>query len=370
MHYAFASIFVPCTMHNQGNRAERLEVIDEANDVLQGFKNFMSETYPKACSLYEDSKWLWQEVHDLHSKHGDQSEVVALFEKQTEKWDVLKTSAAELRELIQGEFAKVKSVEDRVKKARGTGPNVAAFGFPTQAQKVARVVYAKKLKYSFQDARDEVAMMCNFPDGMLVQIRSLHKYAEKMAAPEHHEPEVRHPPVPDHLSVTDEADKVLQNFKEVMKATYPKASALYERAKWMWQDVHDKRAQKAPDMEVVAMLERQAETWDKLLKDSETLGVEINKEMAKVNDAEDRVKKARGVYPNVAALGFPTPEQRLARQLYAKKFKYAFHDANDEYAALCGFPEGLLNKIHQVRDFTLKTAGTAGEVVDAPKSSE
>ena len=285
--------------------SEHLEVIDEANDVLEGFKNFMTETYPKANSLYESSKWLWEYVHDLHSKHVDLAQVHALFERQTEKWDKLKASASELKELIQAEFAKVKSVEDRVKKARGTYPNVAALTFPTPAQKVARVVYAKKLKYSFQDARDEVAMMCNFPDGMLVQIRILHEFAEKVAAEEPRKLEVYHPPTPDHLSVTDEADKVLQNFKELIKATYPKASALYERAKWMWQDVHDKRAQKAPDMEIVAMLEQQAETWDKVLKDSEALGVEINQEMAKVNDAEDRVKKARGVYPNVAALGFP-----------------------------------------------------------------
>ena len=56
--------------------------------------------------------------------------------------------------------------------------------------------------------------------------------------------------------------------------------------------------------------------------------------------------------------------------MYAKKFKYAFHDAKDEYAILCGFPEGVLNKIQQVRDYTLKAAGAAGEVVDVPRTSE
>ena len=206
-------------------------------------------------------------------------------------------------------------------------------------------------------------MMCNFPDGMLVQIRLLHEYAAKMATAGAVPPK---PPEAPQLTVTDEADEVLKDFQKFMKLSYTKATALYERAKWLWQEVHDLRVSKAADMQVVALLEHQADTWTRLQNDSAQLRQSVDKEFAKVVDVEERLKKARGVYPNVAALGFPTPEQRLARHVYARQYKYAFHDAKDEYAKMVGFPDGVLNKIEQVHRYALKSAGPAGEAAKTP----
>ena len=147
------------------------------------------------------------------------------------------------------------------------------------------------------------------------------------------------------------------------------------------QDVHDLRAKKAPDAEVAKVLADQEEIWKRLDKNAAILRDAVEKEFAKVMEAEDKVKKARGVYPNVAALGFPTPAQRIARHMYAKSFKYAFHDAkgkshchsvltclyihsvsnlippefSDEYAGMCGFPDGMLVKIDQGRPFRAVT---------------
>lgn len=41
----------------------------------------------------------------------------------------------------------------------------------------------------------------------------------------------------------------------------------------------------------------------------------------------------------------------------------------DEYARLCGFPDGILVKIGQVQKYTLQTAGKAAEV-EVPPISE
>ena len=351
--------------------SECLEVLDEANEVLQDFKSFMEKTYPLASSLHEGAKWLWQDVYDLFAKKQDVKEVTALFEKQKESWNKLEKGATEIKESIKEKYANVESALGRVKKARGHGASRAFLGFPTPDQKHTRYVYHKKLQYAFHDAKDEVAMMCNFPDGMLVQIRLLREYAEKMATVPRGEYVPPKPKAP-HLELVDEAEQVLQDFKNFMKESYTKASSLYERAKWLWQDVHDLRVKKAPDLEIAIILEHQAPTWKRLADDSATLRQSVDKEFAKVESIEDRVKNARGVYPNVAAFGFPTPEQRLARHLFARKYKYAFHDAKDEYAAMCGYPEGLLNKIHQVQELTLVSAGPAGagDVLEAPKSSE
>ena len=70
----------------------------------------------------------------------------------------------------------------------------------------------------------------------------------------------------------------------------------------LYQDVLDLRTRKAPDQEIVALLEHQAETWTRLVKDEAALRKSIDEEFKKVLDVEDRVKKARGTYPNVAAL--------------------------------------------------------------------
>ena len=283
------------------NSEERLEIIDEANVVLREFERFMEETYPKASSLYEGAKWHWQDVHDLRTKKAADSEVAALFEKQTEKWNKLEAEAADLQKLIHAKYANVTSAEERIKKARGSGPSRAVLGFPTPDQKVARYVYDRKFKYKFHDAKSEVSMLCDYPEGMLVQVRLLRAATEKLAEPGHAEITFEWPrKVPTNLDVTDEADAILQAFKKYMKEAYTKSSALYERAKWLYQEVHDLRAQKVPDMQVVALLEHQANTWTRLAKDAEELHKEVDTEFAKVVDVEERVKKARGTYPNVA----------------------------------------------------------------------
>jgi hypothetical protein len=44
-----------------------------------------------------------------------------------------------------------------------------------------------------------------------------------------------------------------------------------------------------------------------------------------------------------------------------------FHQL-DEYARLCGFPDGVLVKIAQVQKYTIQTAGKAAEVEVSPIS--
>lgn len=103
------------------------------------------------------------------------------------------------------------------------------------------------------------------------------------------------------------------------------------------QDVKDLRVHKAPDAEIVATLSAQASTWERLEKDAAVIQKSVEKEFRKVIEAEEKMKHARGVYPNVAALGFPTPSQHIARHVYAKNFKYAFHDAK----GMCGLTKSL-----------------------------
>ena len=55
-------------------------------------------------------------------------------------------------------------------------------------------------------------------------------------------------------------------------------------------------------MEVVAVLELQAETWTRLIKDEAESRQSIDAEFNKVLEIENLVKKARGQPPNVAAL--------------------------------------------------------------------
>ena len=54
--------------------------------------------------------------------------------------------------------------------------------------------------------------------------------------------------------------------------------------------------------------------------------------------------------------------------MYSRKFKFAFHDAKDEYGLCCGFPDGMLTKIHKVNQMVHSTrvAGPAAETVDIP----
>ena len=133
--------------------SERLEVLEEADGILQEFKSFMQQAFPKASSLYENAKWLWQDIHDLRTKRATDAEVDELFQKQRETWTKLQTEAAEMQESIQTEYVKVSTVEERIKKARGSGPSLAALGFPTPQQKAARYVYNKKFKYAFHDGK-------------------------------------------------------------------------------------------------------------------------------------------------------------------------------------------------------------------------
>lgn len=208
---------------------ERMDIIKEADNVLQRFKNFMEETFPKASSFYEEAKLLYSSVHEMRVHHAKDDEVAAVFQEQDSKWALLLQGANKLCWNIEDQYEQVKSVEDRVKKARAfAGPSRAVLGFPTPSQSVARYVYAKQLKYAFHDAKSEVSMMCDYPDGMLVQVRLLHDHAQKLAAPG------EKPPGKPHTTVTDEVEATLQYYKEFMEDTYPKASALYERAKWLW----------------------------------------------------------------------------------------------------------------------------------------
>ena len=208
--------------------SERGEVLAEADGVLQEFKTFMEQTFPNASSLYEGAKILFDEVHQKRLHHEKDEVVVAVFERQREKWSTLLEGAQKIRDEINEKYKEVTSLEDRVKKARGTGPSLAVLGFPTPSQQMARYVYDKQLKYAFHDAQSEVAMMTGYPDGMLIQIRLLHDHAAKLATPG------EKTPVKLHINVTDEAEATLEEFKVFMKEAYPKASALYERAKWLW----------------------------------------------------------------------------------------------------------------------------------------
>ena len=194
----------------------------------------MEETYPEASSLYETAKWLWQDVHDLRAKQqaGD-AQVAALYKQQAEKWTKLEIDAAEMQDLITNKYASVAGAEEHIKKARGSGASRAVFGFPTPDQKGSRYVFDKKFKYKFHDAKSEISMICDFPDGMLTQIRLLHKATQTMAEVGGETPNpvtaateimaevggeipkpVTTPTVTTpHLDVADEADAILQEFK-------------------------------------------------------------------------------------------------------------------------------------------------------------
>jgi hypothetical protein len=159
------------------------------------------------------------------------------------------------------------------------------------------------------------------------------------------------------LEVVHDAEIELESFKVTMENAFPRAITLYEGAKWKWQDVHDLRNKKASKEELATMMEDQKVTWDKLEEDAKALRLQLDEAFAGVTIMHDQVKKARGVYPSVAALGFATPAQAKARNVYAKKLKYAFQDAKKEYFLLCGFPHGKLTQVRLLRQATEKMAG-------------
>jgi septal ring factor EnvC (AmiA/AmiB activator) len=158
------------------------------------------------------------------------------------------------------------------------------------------------------------------------------------------------------IEVLNEAEVELASFKVTMENAFPKASALHEAAKWRWQDVHDLRHKKEHKAELAKMMAEQKETWDKLEEDAKVLSLHLDEAFAGVTIMQDQVKKARGVYPSVAALGFATPDQATARNVYAKKLKYAFQDAKEEHFKICGFPHGMLTQVRLLRQATEKMA--------------
>lgn len=150
------------------------------------------------------------------------------------------------------------------------------------------------------------------------------------------------PVLSERSSALEDAEETLATFKAFMKQTYPKASGLYETAKNLWQDIYNLRHKKESQDKIADVFKQQSEIWDRLEEDSDELKKSVDKAYAKVTIADERVKKAQGVYPSVAALGFRTPEQKSVKHVYAKKLKYAFHDAKNEYSLLCSYPDGMV----------------------------
>ena len=174
--------------------AKRIEVIRDARQELQGFKNFMKNEYPKASSLYESAKNLYEEIqaHWTHGKHmvhkGEWA--VAQFDQdmnnlashQKMTWDKLSEAAIEQEKLVRDEYRKVQDLEAKVIHERGEGSHVAWMGLPTKEQQIVRKVYSHELRHNFSDAKREVESLIGFPDGILTKILTLRRRANEETA--------------------------------------------------------------------------------------------------------------------------------------------------------------------------------------------
>lgn len=155
------------------------ETVEEMNKVLTEFKQFILDEYPKASSLYEGAKNLFEEIkaHWCHDKKvrgmtSDQfdQDMERLFQKQTDVWDRLLLAAHEETEKVKEAYEKVVEASQAVRHARGEGLCVACLGFPTPEQCQVRQMWHQQLRFHFDEATREKDALLAYPDGLLTQV--------------------------------------------------------------------------------------------------------------------------------------------------------------------------------------------------------
>lgn len=150
--------------------SSQLEVLAEAEKELQTFKKFIEQTTPKAREVLQRAKWLHGEAGFVHNS------------EQSQHWAKIVNDATELRKCIDEAYSKVLAALESVKRARGVSPSVAALGFTTPDQALARSAYAKKYKQAFEEAKAEHFKLCGYPDGVLSQTMAIHKRHQRMSS--------------------------------------------------------------------------------------------------------------------------------------------------------------------------------------------
>lgn len=165
-----------------------------------------------------------------------------------------------------------------------------------------------------------------------------------------------------------EADKALDEFKRLMEMEYyPKASALHERAKILFEQVklhwtegkhkvlneHGKWSAEDFDADMIKLLKKQEASWDKLEQLVAAERDKMNATYQKVLLAKAAVDRERGAVNHTPVvcmfLDSATREQHTILNVYQKKLRGAFQDAAQEYVALEGYPDGLLTQVRVMR---------------------
>jgi hypothetical protein len=178
-----------------------------------------------------------------------------------------------------------------------------------------------------------------------------------------HPEEEKHQP-----DVLVEADKALAEFKRLVEVEYyPKASALQEQAKILFEQVkthwtdgkhkvlheHGKWSAEDFDVDMMKLLKEQEASWDKLEKLVAAERVKLDATYQTVLNAKaaiDRVLKSVNHIPVVDLfVDLSTPEQHTICEYYKKHLRHAFQDASKECYELGGYPDGLLTQVKVLR---------------------
>jgi len=161
--------------------------------------------------------------------------------------------------------------------------------------------------------------------------------------------------------VLDQADRTLSQFKASFEEAFEVSNTLFRSAKTMYEHVREVLDQgklrvvkgewtvEQLDEHMKGLLQRQAEGWTKLINGAEKEKKKVNEIFQPVKDAELAVKHARGEGANVAWLGYLTEDQAKVRKAYHEKLVKNFADAKVEYQSVCGYPDGLLVRIPQLK---------------------
>jgi hypothetical protein len=174
-------------------------------------------------------------------------------------------------------------------------------------------------------------------------------------------------------AVLVEADKALDDFKRLMETQcYPRASALRERAKMLFEEVklhwtegkhkvlheHGKWSSEDFDSDMMKLLKKQESTWGQLEVHVAAERSKMDATYQKVLQAKAAVDHARGSVHHVPVVDLffdlSTPEQHTICHVYQKKLHAAFADAAKEYQALEGYPDGLLTQVHALRKHAME----------------
>ena len=167
------------------------EVLPMARTALRDFKDFVKEEYPKASSLYEGAKNLYDEIRahwtrDKNLVHkGEWSpdqfdqDLKQVAEQQKETWNQLLEAVKLETARVKTVYEKVEAAEKLVLHARGEGPHVAWMGIGTKEQDEIRKVYSHELRQKFHDAKMEMNALIGYPDGLLVKVEMCLQQANK-----------------------------------------------------------------------------------------------------------------------------------------------------------------------------------------------